>query len=212
MRISIKKNLGLKLASLGFAVLLWVSVVVIGQTVIFVEVPVKYSKISEGLVAADPAGRTVTVTVKGHSRFLEGLGPEDISVELDMSELDIGQHSYKIKPDDVIHPAMLRVVRVRPALLNIQIEEQVERAVPVRVITTGTPMKGFAVRGVEVIPGLVMVTGARSVVSGLRSLPAGPVDISGADSDVFKEVFINTTQSVVLEQDRVMIKVLMGKE
>ncbi len=212
MKISFKKNLWLKLASVGFAVMLWVAVVVIGQTVISVESQVVYSNISEDIVVANHAGRTVTLTIKGHERFLHGLGPEDIRVELDMSGLGVGRHSYEIRPDDVSHPATVRVVRVKPALLDILIEERVERNVPVRAVVTGFPMKGFAVRGMEVIPGAVKVEGAKSVVAGLRSLDAGPVDISGAEGDVAEEVRINASQALVLEHDSVMIKVLIGKE
>ena len=73
-------------------------------------------------------------------------------------------------------------------------------------------MKGYSVRGVEVVPGAVGVKGARSAVAGLRSLDAGPVDISGAIGDVAEEVLINAGQGVSIKEDSVMIKVIIVKE
>ncbi len=212
MNFSLKKNLWLKLASVGLAAVLWSAVVVIGQTVISVEAPVEYENLAEGVLVADSGSRTVTLTLKGHERFLHVLEPEDLQVVLDMAGLGVGRHSFEVRARDVRHPATVRLVRVKPALLNIRLEELVERDIPVRAVVTGLPMKGYSVRGVEVVPGAVGVKGARSAVAGLRSLDAGPVDISGAMGDVAEEVLINAGQGVSIKEDSVMIKVIIGKE
>ncbi len=212
MTISLKKNLWLKLASVGLGVMLWTAVVVIGQTVISVEAPVEYENLSEGVLVADTGNRAVTLTLKGHERFLNVLEPDDLRVVLDMAGLDIGRHSYEVRARDVKHPATVRLVRVKPALLNIRLEEYVERDTPVRAVITGLPMRGYAVRGVEVVPGSVVVKGAKGAVDRLRSLDAGPVDISGAIGDVAEEVMISAGQGVSIAEDSVMIKVIIGKE
>ncbi|MCK4910129.1 MAG: hypothetical protein KAR83_00735 [Thermodesulfovibrionales bacterium] len=212
MNFSLKKNMWLKLASVGLAAMLWSAVVVIGQTVISVEAPVEYENLAEGVLVAETASRTVTLTLKGHERFLHVLEPDDLRVVLDMAGLGVGRHSYEVRDRDVKHPATVRLVRVKPALLNIRLEEHVERDTPVRAVITGLPMRGYAVRGVEVVPGSVGVKGAKSAVDRLRSLDAGPVDISGAIGDVAEEVMINAGQGVTITEDSVMIKVIIGKE
>ena len=212
MNFSLQKNLWLKLASVGLAAMLWGAVVILGQTVISVEVPVEYENMAEDVLVAETASRTVTLTLKGHERFLHVLEPEDLRVVLDMADLGVGRHSYEVRERDVRHPATVRLVRVKPALLNIRLEEQVERKIPVRAVVTGLPMQGYGVRGVEVVPGAVSVKGAQSAVSGLRSLDAGPVDISGAIDDVAEEVLINVGGGLSITHDSVMIKVIIGKE
>ena len=186
-----KRNLAYKLASIGFAVALWVTVVVIGQTVVSVEVPLEYVNLDEGVLVADVAQRNLTLTLKGHERLLHAMGPDALKVRLDMSGLGVGRHSYQVEGRHIKHPATLRLVSVKPSLLNIRLEERVTREVPVRAVITGLPMKGYAVNGVEVTPGTVEASGGKSLLSRLRRLDAGPVDVSGASTDVAEEVVIS---------------------
>lgn len=212
MNISLRKNFWLKIASVALAATLWASVVVIGQTLISVEAPVDYKNLGKGLLVAEPALRTVTLTIKGHERFLRGIGPEDLSVVLDLGSLEVGRHSYEVRPSDVKHPATIRVVRTKPALLNIRIEELVERTISVRAVITGLPGPGYTVHGVEVIPGSVNIKGSKASLGALRSLDAGPVDVSGASGNVAEEVMINAGEGLSISQDSVTVKVIIGKE
>ena len=207
-----KRNLAYKLASIGFAVALWVTVVVIGQTVVSVEVPLEYVNLNEGVLVADVAQRNLTLTLKGHERLLHAMGPDTLKVRLDMSGLGVGRHSYQVEDRHIKHPATLRLVSVKPSLLNIRLEERVTREVPVRAVITGLPMKGYAVNGVEVTPGTVEASGGKSLLSRLRRLDAGPVDVSGASTDVAEEVVISHDAGVSLSEDSVMITVVIRKE
>jgi YbbR domain-containing protein len=207
-----KRNFWLKIASIGLAAMLWVAVVVIGQTVISVEVPVEFKNLGEGVLVSGSGARTVTLTLKGHERFLQNIKREDLAVTLDMEGKGVGRHSYAVRVSDVKHPPTVRVVSVKPALLNILIEERMSREVPVRAVITGIPKRGFSVRGVEVVPGTVRVEGASSIVRSRRRPEAGPVDVSGAIGDVAEEVLITPGSGVVLTDDSVTVKVLIGRE
>lgn len=208
----LRKNFWLKLASIGLAAMLWVTVVVIGQTVTSVEVPVEFKNLGDKVLVSGSGARTVTITLKGHERFLQNLRRENLSVTLDMQGMGIGRHSYTVRESDVKHPPTVRVVSVKPALLNILIEERMSREVPVRAVITGIPKKGYSVRGVEVVPGAVRVEGAKSIIQNMRKLDAGPVDVTGASGDVAEEVLITTSAEVALADDSVTVKVLIGRE
>jgi YbbR domain-containing protein len=212
MSEGIFKNLWLKLASIGLAAILWAAVVIIGHNTVSVEIPVNYKNLEPGVLVSGGEGRTVTLSLKGHERFLQGLGPENITLELDMKGYSVGRHSYEVDADDIDHPATVRVIRVKPALLNIRLDELKSREIPVRAIVTGIPMRGFAVRGVEVVPGVVKVEGPAGVIKRLKRLDAGPVDISGATGDVAEEVLVNAGPEITLIEDSVKIKVIIGKK
>jgi YbbR domain-containing protein len=207
------KNIWLKVASFMMAVILWATVVMLGQSVGTVEVPVNFKNVGEGLIVADPGGRSVVVSFKGHERIIPGLGPEDFSVSIDMTDKGAGRHSYEINPSDVSSPPMVRIVGVKPSLLNLRVDETFNKTLPVRAVVTGAPQRGHAMRGIEVMPKEVRAEGLKSELSGVRWIDTDPVDIAGARSDVAEEVRLESNgKGFSLSHDTVTVKVIIVKE
>lgn len=207
------KDIWVKVASFLMAVMLWATVVMLGQSVSTVEVPVQFRNVGEGHIVADPGVQSVVVSFKGHERIIQRLRPEDFTVMIDMQDKGPGRHSYEIGPSDVSFPSTVRIVGIKPSLLNLRVDEKFEKALPVRAVVTGAPHKGYSMRGVEVVPGEVRAEGLKGDLAGVRWVDTKPVDIAGARSDVAEEVRLDSNgKGFKLSHDSVTVKVIIGKE
>ena len=70
--------------------------------------------------------------------------------------------------------------------MTLSIEEEVEKSVPVRVITTGEVAEGYALGAGVSTPNMITVKGPESVLSKIVEARA-VVDITGADKEVVKK-------------------------
>ncbi|MDP2168114.1 MAG: hypothetical protein Q8J64_07270 [Thermodesulfovibrionales bacterium] len=117
-----KKNLGLKIASLALALIMWLSVVVKEQSSVIVDVPVKFKNMPAGIEAVDDAP-TAAVSLRGPERLLRNLASPDVRIYLDMGRAQTGRHSYAIDSDSVYLPALVNLISVSPASVFVTIEE-----------------------------------------------------------------------------------------
>jgi YbbR domain-containing protein len=184
-----RKNLWVKVASVLFAVALWFFVISRGRAE--VEVPVVYEHVPAGLHVMKDSTETVVVGVRGHVRAVKGLSLADVRVGVDMSAASAGENLISLDRKDVKLPMSLRVVLIRPAYVNVNVEETVRKTVPVSVFFTGRPREGLSVLKVEVVPDEAEVEGPGSGLMGLKAVNTVPVDISRAgETVVFKGVRI----------------------
>jgi hypothetical protein len=113
------ENIGLKLLSLGFAVLLWVLVGGDVQSEIVVPVTVEFRNVPPGMdFEAEPT--RVEVRVRGFRREVRRTSSADFSVPVDLSSMEhVGIRTVSLEPGQVEAPVSMQVVAVTPSQITI---------------------------------------------------------------------------------------------
>jgi YbbR domain-containing protein len=101
-----------------------------------------------------------------------------------------------LSTQDLITPTRLnvRAEDIQPRSVRIRLDEVVRRTLVVEPRVTITPDSGFALQGgIAVEPGSVTVTGPEAVLRGLRAIPTVPLEVSGVNVAVRRQVPLDTT-------------------
>ena len=116
------ENLALKLLSLAFAVILWFFVMGEQRHEVAHVVAVDYRNLPKGLIIANEVPDAVAVTLSGPRAVLVRLGPDDLSLPLDLSGLKPGLTSFKRLEENLKAPGGVVVTRISPASIDIRLE------------------------------------------------------------------------------------------
>jgi YbbR domain-containing protein len=184
----LERDLGLKLISVGLAVLLWFQAAAgsgpaLPQLVR--DVPVQYLNLGQGLVMLSQPS-TVNVTVRGRSDVLRLLTKDRFKAHVDLKNAGVGQGSFAVIVEE---PEGVTVVQTTPAALPVEIDAWDNRQVPVQVYAVGSPAADHAMRGQTARPTDLYVEGPRSAVQ-LVSRVVAKVDISSATADLTRTVVV----------------------
>ena len=114
------RHFGLKLLSVGLAVLLWM--VVSGEETVErgLRVPLELQQVPAGLELQGDFPTTVDVRVRGTSGTLTRLGPGDLVLVLDLRGMEPGQHAFALTPEAVRAPFGVQVVQVSPTTVTMK--------------------------------------------------------------------------------------------
>jgi hypothetical protein len=116
----IRENMGLKVASLLVAALLWFLVIARGQAEVIVEAPIVFTELAEGLEVVEADGKAV-VGVEGHERFLKKLVEGDVSVVVSLGGISAGVRRIALTPEMARTPVFLHAESVEPPYIDIRI-------------------------------------------------------------------------------------------
>ena len=190
MKNKVMENIGLKIAALIFAVVLWLIVVNVDdpvKTVTYRNIPVTI----ENTEVVTNRGKTykvvddtqtVNVVVSAKRSSISKITAEKIVAVADMSEMQL----ESLVPITVSIPGFTGEYKAEstPGNLKVKIEERTKKVFPVTVFMTGTPRDGYVVSNDSVtpVPEKIEIKGSESLVSSIESVVAR-VDVSGIFKD-----------------------------
>ena len=191
------QNLGLKIASLVLALLLYAHVVTDQQREQRIPIPVALVGLPDTLAVLGRAPETVDVTVRGKWRDLIRLGLTRPRLSIDLGTATPGPFLKVITREDVLERAipaeLTKVVMVteigEPRTLDLAIEPKAAKRVPLRARLVGQPPPGYvAEEGADVDPDSARIEGAVSLVARTDTLFTLPVDIAGERERIQRQV------------------------
>lgn len=203
------ENLGLKLASLVLALLLFGHVVTDQEREETIPIPVQLSGLADSLATSGEYPQRVNARVRGKWRDLIRLALSHPTLSLDLAAVTSGQFRTMITAEDVqrraVPAGLSKAVTVNevldPRTVDVRVEPRVEKEVPLLPRVVGDPAEGYHVRGAPwAEPESVRVSGAASVVAGVDSLGTLVVDIDGERAKIQRQV------DVVQEPDRFTVE------
>jgi len=164
----IRRNLGVKVISLLFAILLWLFVMNQGSS----DTLIPEQTLTIPLVASGLPQNMIVMTqlplVRVH---LQGINPsaniKDIYAQIDLSGAVPGERSYVIK---VNTPVGTKVLDVQPGNIDLKLDLLEEKTVPVEATVTGVPADGYQLGTTFVKPSAVNVRGPSSILSTLTKV------------------------------------------
>jgi YbbR domain-containing protein len=184
------RNMGLKVLSVAFAVMLWFGVSGDETVERGLRVPLEFLQFPAGLEMMGEAPSLVDVRVRGASSTLSHLGPGDIVAQIDLRNAGIGRRLYQLTPEQVRVPFGVQVVQVIPPSIGVSFEPSATKQVPVTPAVEGEPAPGYVVGTVTVEPSTVEVVGPRSAVAQVTEAVTEPVSVLGANQQVTEGVTV----------------------
>jgi hypothetical protein len=176
-------NLGLKLFALLLAVLLYFHVLTdrpSEQTLYF---PVVVEGLPDSLALASSVPTEVGVRLRGTGKQLIRLSLTKPPVRLSLAGVTPGMYQRALGPADVPLSGMsdVTVLEVKdPSEVRLEVTRRANRFVPVRVPIVGEPARGLRVAGpIDILPGVVRVSGPVSWVARQETLRTEPISIAG---------------------------------
>lgn len=191
------QNMGLKIASLILALLLYAHVVTDQQREETIAIPVALVGLPDTLAVLGRPPETVGVTVRGKWRDLIRLGLTRPRLSIDLATATPGPFLKAITPEDVreraIPAELTKVVMVteigEPRTVDLAIEPKAAKRVPLRARLVGEPPPGYvAEKEADVEPDSARIEGAVSLVARTDTLFTLPVDIAGEREKIQRQV------------------------
>src|SRR5258705_8060535 len=184
------RHLGLKVLSLGLALLLWM--VVAGEETVErgLRVPLELQQMPGGIEVLGDIPTTVDVRVRGGSSVLSRVGTGDVVAVLDLRSARSGRRLFPLTPDQVRVPFGVEVVQVTPSAVAMAFEVSATREVPVVPSVDGRPAPGYVVGPMTAEPKAVEVIGPESAVRRATEVLTEPVPVSGAKAAVRQAVIL----------------------
>ena len=184
------RHAGLKLMSVGIAVLLWM--IVSGEETVErgLRVPLELQQFPAGLEIQGEAPSTVDVRVRGTSGALSRVAAGDIVAVLDLHGARAGNRLFALTPEQVHTPFGVEVVQVTPSTVALALEISMTREVPVVASLEGMPAPGYVTGRVAVSPERVEIVGPESAVKRAREALTETISIADRHDSLREDVTV----------------------
>ena len=209
-------NLGLKILALLCSFVIWFVVMNLEDGVVtktIYDIPVNIINgdtiTQNGKLYNVTEGETVDVIVKGPRSTVENLEATSFEATADISHLSVtNSTTIKVSLNNTVSVTRAKKVSITPVnqYVILSIEEEVEKSIPVRVITTGNASDGYAIGNVVPTPNMITVSGPESVLSNIVEARA-VVDVNGAYEDIERVVRVGCIDGygAAVEKDNVFL-------
>jgi YbbR domain-containing protein len=184
------RHVGLKVMSLGIAVVLWMTVS--GEETVErgLRVPLELQQFPADLEIQGEAPSTVDVRVRGTSGALSRVAAGDIVAVLDLHGARAGNRLFAVTPEQVHVPFGVEVVQVTPSTVALAFESSVTRDVPVVASIEGMPAPGYVMGKVTVSPERVEIVGPESAVKRAREALTETISIADLRDPLSEDVTV----------------------
>jgi hypothetical protein len=147
------------------------------QSLINLTVRLDFRNIPEYLELKRASAEKVEMQITGKGRLVSALKPEQVIAFVDLRDSTSGSVKVPLSADNIKIPLGLEVVRVTPAAITVELEQRIEKEVPITPEVVGVPPPGFQITRISVNPATVKVSGPDSIVRSLRTLATEPISV-----------------------------------
>ncbi|HVN88087.1 MAG TPA: CdaR family protein [Candidatus Binatia bacterium] len=179
-RAMFTQDLGMKLVSLAVAFGLWAFVNASERdTEQALQVALELRDIPIAMMITSPRVDFVDLRVSGPRTLLSRIDSKRLMIPLDLSGLHPGPAVFRITADSLNLPRGVKVARITPAQITIDLERIVRRTVPVRLQLAGKLPPGLHVVDTRVSPETIEVIGPASAIEDLKGPETEPLNLTG---------------------------------
>lgn len=191
-------NTGLKLASLGLALLLWATLN--GEPRFVGEVGFKINLqylMPPHLELVDNPVVSVDVRLRASSSTLDNLESSEISAHIDLANAQPGERLYSITPDNISRPHEVTVTHITPSTVRLNLQPTISKEVEIHPQIIGRVGDGYRLLSVTSRPKRVLVEGPGKYVSPMMQATTEDIDVSGRSTGFRARVYLDSEDGVV---------------
>lgn len=185
-------NLGLKLAALLLALVVYLNVYTDRPATMIVSFPIEYTELADSLSLSGPAPAIVQAELRGTGKQLIGMRVKEPRLKLSMLGAGLGRFSRALVATDLPLPAAGGVTvenLIGPRVIEVDVDRKVRRDLPVKPQAAGIPAAGYAWNGEAILlPAILRVTGPAKALAELDSVTLSPIRVDGKRDTIRAEV------------------------
>ncbi|RUM87870.1 MAG: hypothetical protein DSZ23_05195 [Thermodesulfatator sp.] len=181
----------LKILALSFSVLLWSFVVGQEKAEIGIPVPLEIVNLPPNLVIANDIPSSIELRVFGPRSIIKNIASKNLTKVIDLKEATPGKQLIHFSPDDFSLPRGLKVLRIRPNIIEISLEPLLRKRLQVKPVLLNSVAPGYEVERVYVDPRETQISGAAKEVATLKYLELNPINLKDARETFSEEVGLN---------------------
>jgi len=178
----ITENWTLKIVSLLFAFFFWLFIMGERRLEVAYRVPLEFQNIPAELMVVSEVPGTIDIRVSGPRTLQMKVSPNDISIVVDLADLQPGLTTVKGLEERLNLPSGLRVTRLSPSFIDVKLERVQQKKVPIRIELGGEPLPGFMLGKVKVVPDKVTIEGGETELKSVVEVVTEKVDLNGVNA------------------------------
>ena len=172
---SLLDNMALKIVALVLGLLLWFHVATEKNYSYELKLPLEDVLLDSGLTLSKNPPDSLLVVVSASGKLLLRNKWRQDGLRVNAAQFPAGRHNLSLTTSNTSLPTASNFVTldeiVFPNTLELSIDREATRQVPVQLDIAPTPDDGYAVRSISApVPDEITVTGPRSVVSGFENI------------------------------------------
>jgi len=190
------KNWVLKLISFFFAFFLWYFVVGEDKVDKTFNVPVEILNLPADLTISNQFKNELELTVNGPRGLIRNLAVQRISRPIDLGRAEPGTKVFQNTIDSITLPRGVRLLRVKPTDIILQLDKLVKKNIPIHYVTTGSLPDGFELVSITLDPASIPVTGPEPSVGQVDSISTATIDLERLTSSTTRPVALKLTPTI----------------
>lgn len=176
---------GVKLLALGITLLLWLVVSDINKPrTIRTAVQLNFIRPNNLDISNEPP-RTIDVELTGSRERLNNMKLFDLVATVDLSDNPPGERVVRLN-NERVHmelPEGVRIDSFKPNTIQVRLESNLERQLPVEIKLEGQPAPGYELVSSSAHPSTISVRGPVSLIEKLQRAPTELISIEGRKSN-----------------------------
>ncbi len=161
-----------------------------------ISLPVRTVGLAEGLVLLAQPPLHIAVTLRGKPSAIDKLLGADQPYTLDLDGVGPGRHQFPVTLERIPLPVGLEVLKAEPTVLEVHVEREMTKTVPVSLSFTGAPPEGYLVSGSEATPAEVTLCGPESVLAPIETILTKAIDLSGRTQSFRQETALELIEGI----------------
>jgi YbbR domain-containing protein len=180
---------GLRIISVLLAIGLWLFVNA-GQhgSVESYNVAVTYRNLPPHMIITNFRQQNIKISVSGPRTLLSLIDPSRLTLRLDLTGVGIGEASFKISPESFNVPRQTNVISIEPSQIALDVDEIINRELPVHLTLAGVPPMGYRISSTQVNPRTVTVRGPSKALARTDDVDTDPIDMSDSTTNLARMV------------------------
>ncbi|MCK4501841.1 MAG: YbbR-like domain-containing protein [Desulfuromonadales bacterium] len=174
-------NWTFKVTSLLFALVLWMFIMGERRLEVSYRVPIELQNVPRELMIASDIPSMVDIRISGPRTLQMKISPSDISIIVDLADLQPGLTTFKGLEERLNLPSGLRVTRLSPSYIDLKLERVKQKLVPIKIALEGEPLPGFKLGKIVVIPSEVTIKGGETELKNVTEVTTEAVDLNGVN-------------------------------
>ncbi len=177
----------------ALALLFWPNTVTMEADIF---VPIETDSIPSGLTLTEAPLKGVEVKISGPAAEIKTLQQQQLKYSLDLSDLTTGYQHLPLKKEGLKLPAGVSILQLTPSHIGLSVENRLKKTVPILVVMSGKPVKGYQVMNIVATPASVELCGPESTLKIIEFVKTKPIDLTGRKDSFKKEVVPDLPENI----------------
>lgn len=140
------------------------------ETLTSIEVPLEYMNRDARMQILRTSVNSVRLYLSGSTTLISSLRPEQVKAKLDLGSAVNGKNSYMLARDNIVLPPGVRLNRIEPAQVIVDLDVPVSKPLPIQVDWVGSLDDNLILESVSVQPEQAEVVGSARTIDSLSTI------------------------------------------